>query len=410
MTHRHRWRGLRVGWLACVLLVAVACGTTQVPTVVPTVTPSRSASPTASPPITLAQRIDAYIAHLTPTQQIGQLLMLSVYTSAYSGSLNQPLQQWDIANVIVYNQYNGGPLRPTTLTGMTQLVHALHSHANQPLIVATDEEGGLVDRLAPYDGASPSPQSLAATGDPQHAYAQAQLDAQRLSAVGINTDFAPLADVYQGGAVAQSRMFGTTPAQVVLYAGAFLDGLQQHGIAGTLKHWPGLGASPANPDFGLPTVTHSQAQLNSVDFASFRALLAHAPDMIMATHVLVPAYDAHLPASLSPVLIDGVLRQQLGYQGVVVTDSMDAQGLLQFMAQQGIANPAQAIALASVEAILAGNDIVECPIETDRLGAVVAAVTSAVQSGRITPERLHQSLVRIIALKAHLGLITLPLH
>ncbi len=287
-------------------------------------------------------------------------------------------------------------------------MHDLQAHAKQALIIATDEEGGTVDRLAAYYGPSPSPQMLSATGDPQQAYAQAQLDAQRLLASGINTDFAPLADVYQGGAVEQSRMFGTTPAQVITYAGAFLDGLQQNGVEGTLKHWPGIGSAPANPDYRLPTITHNQAQLNAIDFAPFRALLPQHPGMIMVTHVLVPAYDPHEPASLSPVLIDQVLRSQLGYQGVVITDSMGAQGLLQFMQQQGYTDPAQAIAEASARAILVGDDIVLCPIELDRLAAVVAAITTAVQSGRITQERLRQSLRRILALKVRMGLISLP--
>src|SRR5262249_8759498 len=156
---------------------------------------------------------------------------------------------------------------------------------------------------------------------------------------------------------------------------------------GTLKHWPGIGSSPANPDYGLPTISHSQAQLNQIDFAPFSALLTHQPGMIMVTHVIVPAYDSHQPATLSPVLIDQILRGQLGYQGVVVTDAMDAQGLLQFMQQQGYTDPAQAIAEATVQALLAGNDIVECPIEPDRLAAVMTTVTAAVQSGRISQER-----------------------
>jgi beta-N-acetylhexosaminidase len=391
MCHRHTFARclLRLGFACLIICTFVACQN-----------PSSSSS--------LSQRIDAYIAHLTPTQQIGQLLMLAVYANSYSPALQQPLQQWAIANAIVFNQYNNGPLMPASLSGWTQLVHDLQGHANQALLIATDEEGGDVDRLAPYYGPTPSPQQLAATGDPQRAYAQAQLDAERLRASGINTDFAPLADVAQGGAVDQSRMFGTTPAQVVTYAGAFLNGLQQHGIVGTLKHWPGIGSAPANPDFGLPTITHSQEQLNAIDFAPFRALLAQHPGMVMVTHVLVPAYDPDKPASLSPVLIQQVLRGQLGYQGVVITDAMDAQGLLQFMQQQGYDDPAQAIAEASVQAILAGNDIVECPIEPDRLAAVVAAVTKAVQTGRISQERLYQSLARIIALKVQMGLITLP--
>jgi beta-N-acetylhexosaminidase len=297
---------------------------------------------------------------------------------------------------------------PTTLAGMQQLVSDLKAHADTPLLLATDEEGGLVDRLSFYYGPTPSPQQLTATGDPQQAKLQARTDAQRMRQVGFNVDFAPLADVDQGGGIDQSRMFGTSPDQVTTYAGAFLDGLQQNGIAGTLKHWPGLGASTGNPDFTLPLVNHSQAQLNAIDFASFRALLPHQPDLIMVTHVIVPAYDAQAPASLSPVLVQQVLRGQLGYQGVVVTDAMDAQGLIAYMRQQGYSDPGQGIAEACVLAFLAGDDLIEAPIEQDRLAAVVAAMTQAVQSGRISPARLREALHRIIALKVRLGLLTLP--
>jgi beta-N-acetylhexosaminidase len=291
---------------------------------------------------------------------------------------------------------------------MRQLISDVRAHARTPLLLATDEEGGVVDRLSPYYGPTPSPQALAATGDPQKAYAQAQTDAARMRDLGLNVDFAPLADVYQGGGIEQSRTFGATPAAVTTYAGAFLDGLQQHGVAGALKHWPGLGASSGNPDFTLPTVTHTQAQLDATDFASFRQLLPRGPDMIMVTHVMVPAYDAQAPASLSPILVQQTLRGQLGYQGVVVTDAMDAQGVIEYMRQQGYTDPAQGIAAACVRAFLAGDDLIEAPIEQDRLAAVATAMTQAVASGRISQARLHEALHRILALKIRLGLLSLP--
>lgn len=387
---------------------ATALPPTATPAPSPTAAPTSTPAPTAAPTTPTNQQLDAYINTLTPDQQIGQLLMVMVYADSYNSQLDQALRQWHIANALVYTQYNGGPLMPPTLAGLRQLVGDLHSHADQPLLISIDEEGGGVDRLGPYYGASPSPWALAATGDPQRAYAQAQLDASRLRGLGINADFAPLADIFQGGVEDQTRTFGTTPAQVTQYAGAFLNGLQQNGVVGTLKHWPGIGSESANPEVTLPTIAHTQAQLNATDFASFRALLADNPGMVMVTHVMVPAYDQTYPASLSPTLIDGVLRGQLGYQGVVITDSMDMGGLLTFMQQQGISDPAQATAAASVQAILAGNDIIECPIEPDRLAAVVAAVKAAVQSGQISPDRLRQSLRRIIHLKARMGLITLP--
>ncbi|HEX8996744.1 MAG TPA: glycoside hydrolase family 3 N-terminal domain-containing protein [Ktedonobacterales bacterium] len=422
---RQRRRFIFRGALGAFLLLAVftvaGCGggsavvsPTPRPTLAATATataaPTATSAPTVTPttPPTLDQRIDAYIATLTPAQQVGQTLMLAVYASGYNANLAQALTQWHVGSVIVFTNYNGGPLQPTTSAGMRQLTSDLQAHADTPLLLAIDEEGGAVDRLSFYYGPTPSPQALAATGDPQRAYAQAQTDAQRMRALGLNVDFAPLADVSQGSGIDPSRTFGTTPAAVITYAGAFLDGLQQQGVAGTLKHWPGLGASTGNPDYTLPTVTHTQAQLNAIDFASFRGLLPRHPDMIMVTHVMVPAYDTQAPASLSPVLVQRVLRGQLGYSGVVVTDAMDAQGIVQYMARQGYADPAQGVAEACVRAFLAGDDLIEAPIEQDRLAATVAAMNHAVATGRISRARLHEALHRIIALKVKLGLLRVP--
>jgi beta-N-acetylhexosaminidase len=130
--------------------------------------------------------------------------------------------------------------------------------------------------------------------------------------------------------------------------------------------------------------------------------------MIMVTTVMAPAFDTRNPAMLSPTLVNSVLRGQLGYQGVIVTDAMDATGLITYMRQQGYTDAAQGIAEASVRAFLAGADLILCPIEQNRLGAVVAAMTQAVQSGRIAQARLRAAVHRIIRLKVELGLMTLP--
>jgi beta-N-acetylhexosaminidase len=385
---------------------------TNTPVPLPTATPSAitcpgGASGAASTALTTIQKIDAYICKLSFSQQIGELLMIPVYANAYTPDYDVFLQQYQIANAIMFTEYNNGPLQPKTLAEFRQLTQAVIAHSTNPMLIATDEEGGIVDRIAPYYGRSPSPQVLGASGNPQKAYDQAQVDAIRLKDIGINADFAPLADVYQGGAVDRSRMFGTTPAQVTQYAGAFLDGLQRNGIMGTLKHWPGIGSASANPDQSLPTINKTKAQLAATDFVTFRNLLTHDPGMIMVTHVIEPAYDAKYPASLSAVLIDGVLRGELGYQGVVVSDAMEAGAIGDYMKSLGYTGPAQAIGEATVLAILAGEDIIECPNDAGQIEATVKALTTAVQSGRISAARLKLSLERIVALKVRMGLIHL---
>jgi beta-N-acetylhexosaminidase len=361
---------------------------------------------------TLDQRIDASIAGLSRTQLIGQTIMIAVCTSSFSadaGHLSEALMQWDVGSAIIYTSCNGGPTVPPTAAGLTQLDHDLQHYANHPgtLLIGIDEEGGTVDRLAPYYGSTPGARQLANTGYPINAYNQAQTDAGRMRSLGLNVDFAPVVDVDQGGGVGPSRMFGTTVSTVTNFAGAFQYGLQQHGVAGSLKHWPGLGAATGNPDFVLPTINQSQGQMQAIDFPPFANLLYQNPGMVMVTTVLVPAYDSHAPADLSATLVNGVLRGQLGYQGVVVTDALGAQAIITYMRGQGYSDPAQGIAEASVRAFLAGDDLLLCPVSFTYQQAVASAMTQAVQSGRISQSRLLAAVHRIIRLKVELGLMTL---
>ncbi len=358
---------------------------------------------------TLDQRIDTYIAGLSTAQLIGQTLMMSVCTSSYNTNIDQALKQWFVGSAIIYTSCNGGPTEPPTAAGLRSLDQTMQSNANRSgtLLIGIDEEGGTVDRLAPYYGSTPSARQLANTGNPLNAYAQAQTDAGRMSYLGLNADFAPVVDVDQGGGEGPSRMFGTTVSVVTTYAGAFLNGLQQNGVSGTLKHWPGLGAATGNPDNTLPTINQTQAQMIAIDFAPFRSLLYQAPGMIMVTTVMAPAFDTRNPAMLSSTLVAGQLRGKLGYRGVIITDALGAQGLIDYMKQQGYTDPVQGIAEASVRAFVAGDDLLLCPLSQNELAAIVTAMGKAVASGRISQTRLHDALHRIIRLKVDLGLITL---
>ncbi len=360
---------------------------------------------------TLDQRIDTYVSGLSRTQLIGQTIMIAVCTSSFSadaGNLSKALMQWDVGSAIIYTSCNGGPSEPPTAAGLAQLDHDLQHYANHPgtLLIGIDEEGGTVDRLAPYFGSTPGARQLTNTGYPINAYNQAQTDAGRMRSLGLNVDFAPVVDVDQGGGEGSSRMFGTTVGTVTAFAGAFQYGLQQHGMAGSLKHWPGLGAATGNPDFVLPTINQSQAQMQAIDFPPFANLLYQNPGMVMVTTVLVPAYDSQAPADLSATLVNGVLRGQVGYQGVIVTDALGAQAIITYMQGQGYSNPAQGIAEASVRAFLAGDDLLLCPVSFTDQQAIASAMTQSVQSGRISQARLLAAVHRIIRLKVELGLMS----
>ncbi|HLJ34617.1 MAG TPA: glycoside hydrolase family 3 N-terminal domain-containing protein, partial [Ktedonobacteraceae bacterium] len=269
--------------------------------------------------------------------------------------------------------------------------------AKVPLMIATDQEGGLVNRLYVFHGYLPSAETMAATGNPNYVLAQGAQAAKWMEQLGINTDLAPVVDVHTvDPPILETRMFGNTPQTVATYAGAYLAGLQQNGVAGCLKHFPGLGAISSDPHAGLPTVNRSMAQLDAIDLAPYKLMIGKdQPAMIMSTDVLMPSIDPSLPAELSPKAINGVLRGQLGYNGVVITDGLYMRGI----------SDQWSLGQASVLSILAGDDIIEGPYTPNLVASVISALKQAIQQGKLTVSRIDQSVERILLLKIRYGMI-----
>jgi beta-N-acetylhexosaminidase len=268
-----------------------------------------------------------------------------------------------------------------------------------PLMIATDQEGGQVNRLSRFHGPLPSAADMAASGNPAVPLTQGSQFAKWMLELGINTDLAPVVDVHTvDPPVLATRMFGRDPKTVASYAGAFLSGLQNNGVAGCLKHFPGLGAITSDPHSGLPTVNRSLADLNAIDLAPYRLMIQNdQPAMIMSTDVLMPAIDPTLPAELSPHAINGILRKQLGYDGVVITDGLYMHGI----------SERWSLSQAAVLSIIAGNDMIEGPYTPDLVAGVVTALKQALQQGTLTMNRVDQAVERILLLKIHFGIIKL---
>jgi beta-N-acetylhexosaminidase len=219
-----------------------------------------------------------------------------------------------------------------------------------------------------------------------------------MQSLGINTDLAPVVDVGPISHLLQDRQFSDNPQTVATYAGAFLNGLQSSGTIGCLKHFPGLGSvsKQFDPHTTLPTVNESMAQLENTDFIPYKTMIQqNHPAMIMSTDVITTAIDPTLPAELSPKAINGVLRKELGYNGVVITDGLYMGGIQQQWT----------IAQASVLAIIAGNDIVEGPYTGSQVASVIVALKNAIQQGQLSTDQVNQSVQRILLMKVQYGII-----
>ncbi|MGH2485783.1 MAG: glycoside hydrolase family 3 N-terminal domain-containing protein, partial [Ktedonobacterales bacterium] len=263
--------------------------------------------------------VNSLIGHMSLDEEIGQMIMIEFQESAMTSGLAYEINHYHVGSVILYG-YN-----VLTADQTKQFTQAMQANATLPLMISTDQEGGLVNRLQSIDGYFPSAEQIGATNDPSVAMRRGQQDAQNLLALGINTNLAPVVDVRNipdGEGALGGRMFGTTPDLVSKMAGAYLTGLQQtHRVVGTLKHFPGLGDVPVDPHLTLPTLDRSLSDLQTIDWAPYSSLIATGQvQMVMVTHEVVPAVDPTLPSSLSEPLVTGVLRDQLHFNGVIVTD------------------------------------------------------------------------------------------
>jgi beta-N-acetylhexosaminidase len=355
-------------------------------------------TPTADPELAAKAKVLQIMAGMSLDEKLGQLIVVEYLGNSYRASGLQYMVTQQHVGGVLYQYVNHNFDAPdNTVAGMAAFSQQMQKDAKVPLLIGTDQEGGQVNRLQTFHGPLPSAESMAATGNPQYAYNQGAQAAKWMLQLGINSDLAPVVDVHTvNPPVLQDRMFGSTPQAVATYAGAFLDGLQQNGVAGTLKHFPGLGAVTSDPHFGLPTINRSLSDLKKIDLAPYQIMIPkNHPAMIMDTDVVMPAIDASLPAELSPKAVNGILRGYLGYNGVVITDGLYMHGI----------SERWSLSQAAVLAIEAGNDLVEGPYTTSQVASVISALKQAMHNGTLSEARIDQSVARILLMKVQQGII-----
>jgi len=342
----------------------------------------------------------ATMQKMSVDEKIGQLLF-----TTYHGVLT-PTDSETYAKIVhdVVDLHCGGFINITHISPIgieksqtyatAVLNNQLQAKAKLPLLIGADFERGAGMRLD--EGTSfPTAMALAAGGKTEDAYTMGKITALEARAVGIQWIYAPVSDVNNnpGNPIINTRSFGENPARVAQFVGAFVRGVEENGGLATAKHFPGHGDTAADSHIDLPVITADRERLEKLELVPFRAAIEAGTGSIMTGHLAVPAMepDTNVPATLSPRILTDVLRHELNFQGLVVTDAMDMGGITVRYA------PGE----AAVRAVLAGADALLMPPVPD---AAFEGLQEAVRSGRISIERLDASVRRILEAKARLGL------
>jgi len=352
----------------------------------------KSAGALRALPPAARQWVDATLRRMTVEEKIGQLLFTTyhgTFTSTDSAAYQQMLHD-------VNDLHAGGFILVTRITPLgieksqtyptAVLSNQLQTKSKLPLLIGADFERGSAMRLD--EGTSfPTQMAMAAGGDPRDAYTMGKITALEARQAGVHWIYAPVADVNNnpGNPIINTRSFGEDPARVSEFVSAYVRGVEENGGLATAKHFPGHGDTAADSHIDLPVIHAGRQRLESLEFVPFRSAIAAGVSSIMTGHLNVPALepDPDTPATLSSHILTEVLRKDLGFQGLVITDAMDMGGItVRF-------TPGE----AAVRAVLAGAD---CLLMSPVPDAAFEALQHAVKSRRISRERLDASVRRIL--------------
>jgi beta-N-acetylhexosaminidase len=330
--------------------------------------------------------------NMTLEEQIGQLLVVGFHGTRVPQTLRDLIEHHHVGNIILFSR------NIQNTQQLLELTHDLQSIAKaagqrSPLLIMLDQENGMVRRLGQGATIFPGNMALGAIGSEEIAYDIAQATGRELKALGINMNLAPVVDVNNNPAnpVIGIRSFGEDPRQVARLAVATIKGYQAAGIVSNLKHFPGHGDTSVDSHMALPTIPYTLERLEQVELVPFRNCIQAGADSIMTAHIYFPALmpDVALPATVSPAIIQGLLRQQLGFDGVIISDCMEMNAILSTIGpEQG-----------TVMALQAGVDLVLISHVYERQRDSLAAIQAAIQAGQLSTETLRLAAEHVLRLK-----------
>lgn len=324
-------------------------------------------------------------------QKVGQLLMIGYPTLEVPGEMETWIRERQIGNVILFSR-NIGSVAETFRRVRTLQRWAKEAGQPHPLLIGTDQENGVVARLMRGATRFPGAMALGATGSPEWAGRVYAATGEELRAAGITVNFAPVVDVNNNPAnpVIGVRSFGAEPEAVGRFGESAVQGLLASGVVAAIKHFPGHGDTSTDSHEAIPVLRHDWQRLSQVELVPFRRCIAAKAPMVMIGHVSLPTVDeSGAPASISRRLVTDVLRGQLGFQGVAITDCLE---------MAAIAN-STGVPEAAVQAIQAGVDMVLVSHTPEVQQKTYDRLAEAIRSGEIPDSRVQEAVERITGLK-----------
>lgn len=346
------------------------------------------------------KRTRELLSQMSLEQKIGQMLVVGIPGTTAGPAAQRLVQDYAAGGVILFGRNVQDPAQVGQLTARLQQL--ARQGAGIPLFIAIDHEGGTVTRFSQGVTELPANMALGAARSPHHASEVARIAASELHAMGINTNLAPVLDVNDNplNPVIGLRSYGESPDLVTSLGTAYIESLQRGGVIATAKHFPGHGSTSTDSHLGLSVVARTREELERTDLAPFRAAIEKRVGMIMTAHVALPALDdgKSIPATLSRRVVADLLRGELGYDGVIISDDMGMGAITHGF------GPGE----SAIMAVQAGVDCILMAGGFEEQSSMHRALLDAVGDGRISEARIGASVARILRLKMEYGLCDAP--
>ncbi|KRE74608.1 beta-N-acetylhexosaminidase [Paenibacillus sp. Soil750] len=391
----------RIGTVGGLMLLITGCATrheaqpsgtpipsspsvTVSPTVVPTSTPIPSVAPTPSPtPVASVN-----FPKMTLDEKLGQMIIAGIDDYSMNEEARKLIATYHVGGIILYKPNVKDTNQLVSLVNDLKKTNTVNK---LPLWLGVDEEGGRVTRLPDEISKTPTSQTIGKSGKTELAHSIGQLLGKELNAYGLNMDFAPDLDINSNpkNPVIGDRSFGANAALVSSFGIPMMNGIQEMKVVPVVKHFPGHGDTAVDSHIGLPVVQNDLARLRKLELIPFADAIKHQADAIMVAHILLPKIDTKYPASMSKTIMTDLLRKELGFKGLIMTDDM-TMGAIAENYEMGE---------AAVKSVLAGSNVVMVGHDPQKAITVINSLRTAVQAGRIPLDTIDQSVQQVYKLK-----------